>query len=166
MSLKLIDYAGIALDSLGKGAFLTTKVGNEVNTMTIAWGSLGIMWGKDTITIVVRPSRHTYELIEKSTHFTVSLPQTPAMKEALAICGTKSGRDINKFDAAKISLLPGQSSDIPVIKGAGLHIEAKILYRQKMDTAALPEEIRNLKYASGDYHVFYIAEILAAYQED
>ena len=79
------------------GAFLTTKVGDEQNTMAIGWGSIGYCWGKPVFTVVVRNSRHTFQLMEKAEEFTVSIPFSDAMKKEIEFCGTKSGKDVNKF---------------------------------------------------------------------
>ena len=40
------EYANEIIETLSKGAFLTTTIDGAVNTMTIAWGSVGFMWGK------------------------------------------------------------------------------------------------------------------------
>ena len=52
------------------------------NSMTIGWGSLGTMWGRPFAQVVVRPTRYTYEFMEKYDSFTVrvfgDLPQGPA----------------------------------------------------------------------------------------
>ena len=34
------------MKELSKGILLTIKSGDEVNSMTIAWGQVGIEWGK------------------------------------------------------------------------------------------------------------------------
>ena len=38
---------------------------NDFNTMTVAWGSIGSMWSKAFAQVVIRPSRHTLEFMEK-----------------------------------------------------------------------------------------------------
>ena len=151
-----------ALEILSKGAFLTTAHGNEVNTMTISWGSIGFIWKKPVFTVMVRPSRHTFGLIEKSGAFTVSLPLAD-MQQALALCGSKSGRDINKFEAAGLKTVPGRSGSTPVIDCAGMHYECKIIYKQAMQPANIDPEVASACYAGGDHHVMYYGEITACY---
>ena len=80
------------MEILSKGAFLTTKTGNKVNSMTIAWGSIGFIWGKPVFMVMVRPQRYTYGIIEKSKEFTVTIPYEKMNKE-LAFLGSKSGKD-------------------------------------------------------------------------
>lgn len=43
------------IKQLGKeGAFLTSKYNGKVNTMTIGWGSIGVIWRKPVFTVLVR----------------------------------------------------------------------------------------------------------------
>ena len=37
----------------------------NANLMTIGWGTQGIAWGKPVWAVMVRPSRYTYECIER-----------------------------------------------------------------------------------------------------
>ncbi len=46
-----------------RGAFLTSKTTDELNTMTISWGNVGYVWGKPIFTVFVRKSRHTHHII-------------------------------------------------------------------------------------------------------
>ena len=84
------------MSRLKKGAFLTVKSGEKTNTMTIGWGYIGIMWNKPYFMAMVRPGRYTHELLKNSDNFTVSVPFGENLNKELGICGTKSGRDINK----------------------------------------------------------------------
>ena len=80
-----------------EGIFLVVE-GNDKNPniMTIGWGFLGTMWSKPVFIVAVRHSRHTFKLLEESDSFTVCLP-AKGMSKALEVCGTKSGRDMDKF---------------------------------------------------------------------
>ena len=71
--IKLWDYAGQIMEGVQKGALLTAKVGDKVNTMTIAWGTLGIEWNKPIFTAFVRQSRYTKGLLDESGEFTVNI---------------------------------------------------------------------------------------------
>lgn len=159
------EYAEKAIDILSKGAFLTTAYDGKVNTMTIGWGSIGYAWGKPVFMVMVRHSRYTYELIEKSGEFTVSLPFKD-MKKYLNFCGTKSGRDVDKIAAMELKTNPGQKLATPVIADCGLTYECKIVYKQVMEPAALDEEYNKKWYAQGDYHTLYFGEIVACYTND
>ena len=61
--MKRIDYMSVApktMDQIKKGAFLTVKSGDVINTMTIGWATIGYVWRKPIIMVDVRLSRHTY----------------------------------------------------------------------------------------------------------
>lgn len=161
-----INFTELSKELLGqlqKGAFLTVKAGDKVNTMTIGWGSLGFMWQKPVFTAMVRYSRYTYDLIEKAEDFTVSFPLKGQLKEELGICGTKSGRDMDKFKQCNLTLKEGEVVNSPVIDECDLHIECKIVYKQAMDENAISDEIKDKAYGNGNYHVMYYGEIVKAY---
>ena len=159
------QYANELTTILSKGAFLTTMVDGSINTMTIAWGSIGFMWGKPVFMAMVRPSRFTYECIEKSNEFTVSIPFKD-MSEALSICGSKSGRSTDKLAEAKLSTVAGKKISTPVIADCGLHYECKVVYKQKMIPEQLVTDLQDKWYGDGDYHTLYFAEILATYIDE
>ena len=84
-------------------ALLTSGDKDDFNTMTISWGGLGHLWRKDVAYVYVRPTRYTYEYIEKNDYFTVSF-FGEEYREDLTYLGKNSGRDEDKL--AKTSLTP------------------------------------------------------------
>jgi flavin reductase (DIM6/NTAB) family NADH-FMN oxidoreductase RutF len=167
--MKPLDFhipASQALEILQKGAFLTTQAQGKVNTMTIGWGSVSFLWRKPMFLVMVRPSRHTHGMIDAAKEFTVTLPLDDQLKEALALCGSKSGRDMDKLAAAGLTALPGQKIATPVIAGNCIHYECRVVYRQDMDQDALAAMLQHSCYASGDYHTLYYGEIVACYQTE
>jgi flavin reductase (DIM6/NTAB) family NADH-FMN oxidoreductase RutF len=164
--INFTDLSKELLEQLAKGAFLTVKSEGKVNTMTIAWGSLGFMWYKPVFTAMVRYSRHTYDLIEKSEDFTVSFPLKGQLKKELGLCGTKSGREIDKIKEYGLTLRDGETIGTPVIDDCDLHLECKIVFKQPMDDSFINEEVRNKAYPQGDYHVLYYGEIKKIYVKE
>lgn len=151
------------LEQLQKGAFLTVKGGDEINTMTIGWGNIGFIWNKPIFMVAVRYSRYTYELLEKTDEFTISVPLTKDMKRALAICGTKSKREIDKFEACNLTAEKSKVANGPIIGECDLHYECKIVYKQAMEPGMIDANIREAKYSNNDFHVLYYGEIVASY---
>ena len=144
-----------------KGGFLTVKCRDQVNTMTISWGFIGFMWGNPHFIAVVRPQRYTNELLAQGVDcFTVSTPLDGALSEELSICGTKSGRDIDKRKV--VTFIPGKAVDCPVVEGCGLYYECKINLAQQMDGSLLADNILKQFYQD-DYHFMYIGEIVEIY---
>lgn len=148
-----------------QGAFLTTKVGDETNTMTISWGSIGFVWKKPMFTVLVRKSRHTHEFMEKAGEFTVSVPFDENMKKALGVCGSKSGRDADKIKECNLELQDGKSLSTPVIKGCGVHYECRVVFKHDMAPNLLDEDIDNSMYDSKNYHTIYYGEIVNCYED-
>lgn len=148
-----------------QGAFLTVKSGEKINTMTISWGNVGYEWNRPIFTILLRKSRYTHDLIENSDDFTVSIPLSKNLKNALAVCGSKSGRDIDKFKECNLTLDKSQNVDTPIIGECELHYECKIVYKQEMNPQLLSKDIVKSSYADGDYHTLYYGEIVATYMK-
>ena len=148
-----------------QGAFLTVKDNDKVNTMTISWGSIGFMWQKPIFIAMVRKSRYTTELIEGADSFTISIPYGSDMKNALTICGTKSGRDLDKARAAEISFVPSNAVASPIVDKCNMYYECKIVYKQPMDKEMLMPEIKKSMYSDNDYHTLYYGEIIACYEK-
>ena len=89
-----------------KDWFLLTSGSMETgkfNMMTVAWGSLGVMWHKPIAVVVVRPQRHTLKLLDSHDSFTLTaFPEE--YRKVLGFCGSKSGADVDKV--AETGLTP------------------------------------------------------------
>ncbi|MDW7660936.1 MAG: flavin reductase family protein [Bacillota bacterium] len=151
------------LNQLVKSAFLTVKNDEKVNTMTIGWGTVGYIWNKPILIVPVRYQRHTYSMIDQAQTFSVSVPVHKDMKKALAFCGTKSGRDMDKISEIGLALEDAQMIDTPIIADCDLHIECKTIYKQAMEPGNLVGDIRKASYPNNDFHVLYYGEIVKAY---
>jgi len=130
------------------------------NTMTVAWGSMGTMWEKPFVQVVVRPVRYTYEFMERYDSFTLSAFPSEH-RDTLLFLGARSGRDSDKI--AESGLTPIASSRVaaPGFAEAELIVECRKVYWQDMDAAHFltPEIERH--YPERDYHRIYFGEVLA-----
>lgn len=155
----------IAFDNLyKKGAFLTVGDKNKANTMTISWGSIGFMWRKPIFMAMVRESRYSNEFLDLGKEYTISIPFEGNKKEALAICGSKSGRDIDKEKMAGIKFIPSKKVEAPIIEGCEKYYECKILFKQEMNLENMNEEIIKSCYGEGETkHILYFGEIVSEY---
>ena len=162
--VNYIDVSEKIQKQLSKGAFLTVKDNNEnTNTMTIAWGNLGFMWNKPVFTVMLRYSRHTYKLIENAKDFTVSFPTQDQLKEELSFCGSKSGKNLNKFEELNLKIEDGKKVKSPIISDCDIHLECKIIYKQAIDASGMNEYVENIYGEEKDYHVLYYGEILSCF---
>ena len=166
--INVWDYAGKILEQTGKGVLLTTKADGKVNTMTIGWGTLGIEWGKPICTVFVRQSRHTKTMLDKNGEFTINVPMEAIDKNILSLCGTKSGRDLDKIAQLGLTLEEPQTISVPGIKELPLTLECKVIYQQDQVLDAIDPDSRSRYYGAGtpnenDYHTAYYGLITAAY---
>lgn len=158
------DYADKILSAVKGGVLLSTNAGGRQNFMTISWGSLGIEWNKPIFTAFVRESRFTKELLDKTDEFTVCIPfENKTDKNALAVCGSKSGRDIDKTAVCGLTEINGEKNSCNALKELPLTLECRVLYKSEQDFSFLSEEIKNRFYPYADPHTAYIAEIVSAY---
>lgn len=166
--IEIADYAGRIMTETGKGILLTTRSGDKVNSMTIGWGFLGIQWAKPIFVVLVRQSRYTKKLLDETGEFTVNIPLGAIDKNILGVCGTKSGRDMDKIKELGLTLEEGETVSVPAIKELPLTLECKVIYKQDQDPGAIAPENDARFYAKGtanegDYHTAYYGQITNAY---
>lgn len=156
--MKLSEAKINFLDSLSKGALLTaTDIERKSNTMTVSWGGSGILWGKQVCFLFVRPERHTYRFLENGSYLSLSFFGSDK-KEVLSYCGTKSGRDVDKFKECGLEFTLENGSAI--FKDAVCTIHLKLLYAQDLKEECFLEK-ESLKWYQGQgMHKMYICEIL------
>ncbi len=165
--MEIKEYASSiekAIQSLPKGAFLTTKSGEKINTMTIGWGSFGFMWGMPVFEALVRESRFTKALIDSSGEFTVTFPYGDEQKSNLAFCGSKSGRDFDKIKECSLPLADAKTISTPVVSCHGLVLECKVVMELTMDAEKTSSEVLDKWYKNGDLHTLYYGKIEACYE--
>lgn len=126
------------------------------NAMTASWGGLGILWNKPVATIYVRPQRYTFGLCEDSDRVSLSFFDE-SYRDALKICGTKSGRDMDKISYC--GMTTSSINDTPVINEARLTLVCKKLYADDLKEERFTDNSPLACYPKRDYHRFYICEI-------
>ncbi len=94
------------------------------NLLTVAWAGIACS-APPMLTIAVRPERFSYRAIREMGEFTVNIP-TPEMAEAVDWCGVNSGREYDKFAAAKLTKLPSSQVAPPIVGECPLSLECKV----------------------------------------
>ena len=130
----------------------------EVNTMTASWGCAGILWNKPVAICFIRPQRYTYAFTEDSDTMTLAFFPEGEYREALRYCGTRSGRDGDKFVATGLTVAK-TAEGTPYPAEANLVLVCRKLYADDLKENAFiaPEMLKH--YPTRDYHRFYICEI-------
>jgi len=158
-SIATDEFTGNPFKLIGKDWMLITAGSmDSFNSMTASWGGFGVLWNRDVATVYVRPSRYTYEFIEREKYFTLSFFDK-RYRQALDICGSKSGRDSDKVKEAGLSPMK-TASGLLAFSEAQTVIECSKLYYQDMDPSHFLEGFIAKNYDGRDYHRMYIGEIM------
>lgn len=161
--INTFSELNLTLENLYKNGLLLMS-GESGNPMAIGWGTVGVVWHKSIFTILVRPSRYSFKLIEELPEFTVNVP-TPELKKEVAYCGTYSGRDVNKIEKCNFNLGKSNNISVPYIKECPIHYECRIVNKNDIINSELDKNIIDKYYIQGDYHSVYFGEILGVYKE-
>ena len=135
--------------------------------MTIGWAQVGVIWGRWVCTVLVRPSRYTYGCCNVSGDFTVNVPY-PEQGEQVLLCGTKSGRDCDKFRECGFTAGPALSEGVrsPFIAECGLAYECRTVLFNEVVPENLATTVAQGCYPQGDFHRVYFGEILAVHADE
>ena len=161
----MINFAKTELNRIDENVFkligsdwmlLAAGTEKSFNMMTASWGGMGVLWNKPVTYIFVRPNRYTYEFIEKNASYSISFFEE-RFRKALTLCGTKSGRDIDKVKESGLTPVVSEAGIIHFGE-AKMAIECRKLYYQDIDPSHFLDPAINKMY-NNDYHRMYIGEI-------
>ncbi len=137
---------------------VTAGTMESLNTMTAAWGGMGVLWHRKVAFIYVRPTRHTFQFMEKSDRFTLTF-FAEEHREILNFCGKKSGRNTNKIK--ETGLIPVLSENGGIyFEQARLVLDCRKIYFQDVAPANFLDARIHTEYPLKDYHRLYIGEIV------
>ncbi len=117
------------------------------NIITVAWAGT-ICSSPAMVSISVRKERHSHDIISRTGEFVINLT-TEALAFATDWCGVKSGRDVNKWEAMKLTPVTGRTVKAPYIAESPLSIECKV--RQTIELGS---------------HDMFIAEVTSVRADD
>lgn len=141
---------------------ITAGTPEKCNTMTASWGGMGVLWGTPTAIIYIRPQRYTKQFVDGSEYFTLSFFSEQYRKQ-LSLCGSKSGRDIDKVKECGFTVSAGEGN-APYFEEAELVLVCRKWMVMPMNPGAMPEDVKE-KWYNGDYHDIYWGEIVEALQK-
>lgn len=126
---------------------LGTVHGEKDNVITLALCH-AFSFSPPLMGVGIAPERFSFDLFKESDDFAVNIPDVSTLR-AVKICGAKSGRDVDKFEAAGLTKEKADVVSAPLIAECPVNIEC--VKRQEVET--------------GD-HVWFIGEIVAARQKE
>ncbi len=159
--LCLRDFKENVIEIISKEYMLITA-GNQdgYNMMTASWGFMGEMWGEDSVAVVVRPERYTMDFIESNDYFTLTF--FGDNKDIHKVCGSKSGREVDKTSLTGLS--PIYNQNYVYFDEARLVLIIKKKYIQPMDKKFLTDNSIDEKwYKNGGWHNLIIGSIERIY---
>ena len=123
VAVRYTDYFAPTIRRMREDGLLLVTAGadGKPNVMTIGWGTIGSIWSRPVFLVLVRHSRYTYTRLEETAgDFTVNVPPRE-LAEAVARCGTVSGRDHDKFLENHLTPVPGRQVRPPIIQECVVH---------------------------------------------
>ena len=145
---------------------ITSGDEKSFNMMTASWGGVGVLWNRPVVFAFIRPERYTREFIDARNEFTITF-LGPEHRKAHSICGSKSGREIDKVAATGLTPFFTEAGN-PVFEEARLTLECKVVYKSEIEEAKFLDPTvfpRWYDEKNGNAHIVYIAEILNAWEK-
>ena len=134
------------------------------NMMTASWGFAGVLWRKPVAVAFIRPNRYTYEFAENNPYYTLSFFDED-QRDILNLCGTISGRDVNKMGIEGITPLITPLGNV-CFREAKLVLECRKLYFDDIKPELFQAFELEKIYPKKDYHRSYIGEIVNVWQKE
>ena len=161
-----IAFPGCACEILNrlqnKGVLCT--VVNEAgaqNVLTLGWGLIGRQHeGHPMFVIAVTPLRYSWSFLEQVPEFVIGVPDD-LLDEATVICGTKSGRDLDKFAEAGLTPVPSVHVKPPSLLECPINIECRVYTRVAPPHMLLSPSHRQRPLE--EQHTIYFADVLGTY---
>lgn len=145
------------LKLIGKDWMLiTARDGEKVNAMTASWGCLGVLWNRPIAVCFIRPQRHTFGLAEEQDRLSLAFFGQDR-RDALSLCGTKSGRDCDKISEAGFTT--SDADGVPVINEAQILVIGRKLYADYIKEDCFIDNKMLDFYKEKDFHKAYVLEI-------
>lgn len=129
---------------------------DSFNAMAISWGGLGTLWERPAATVYVKPIRYTWEFLQKNDWFTVIfLPEE--LKKAVAVMGTRSGRDCDKVRLAGLN--PTFLENGVTFAEAETTLVCRKIYSQDLKRDTMPADVIADYYSVEEPHTMFVGEV-------
>ncbi|MDO5547553.1 MAG: flavin reductase [Eubacteriales bacterium] len=164
--IKPEQLPGNVVDEIcNKWMLLAAGTPEDFNFMTVNWGMIGELWFQPAVTVYVRDSRHTLGYVERAGRFTLTRLKD-GCKEALAIAGSKSGRDIDKIK--ETGLTPVDLDGAPSFEEAAYTIVCETMYQAPLEVSRISDEeaVARSYPEPVDAHQMFIGKIVKVYQNE
>ncbi len=127
-------------------AVISVGIGDDANLITLAYVGK-VCLKPPIIAISIQPRRHSYQLIENHGEFVINYPTINQLRE-MDYCGTRSGRDVNKWEELNLTKEKGSVVRVPLVKEFPWNMECKVIQRTELGS-----------------HVCYFGEVVAVHSD-
>ena len=138
---------------------------NNYNAMTIGWGGMGTLWGRNrpVVTVYVAQKRFTHGFMEKSKYFTV---MQFSDINVIQYMGKHSGRDGDKAKALGLHVAYTKNGT-PYFKEADAVIECEIMYGAPFEEKNFHNDVPKKTYSNfpAGIHSMYFGEVVGAWKK-
>jgi flavin reductase (DIM6/NTAB) family NADH-FMN oxidoreductase RutF len=94
------------------------------NIITLAW--VGVVCSEPSMVgISIRKGRYSHGIIKDSKEFVINVP-TQKLLKATDFCGTKSGKNVDKFSETKLTPIKAEKVKAPLIKECPVNLECVV----------------------------------------
>lgn len=84
------------------------------------------------VMVGIKPEKHTYKLIKEQLEFGISIPNVDQL-EAVKVCGSRSGRDTDKFEMANLTRQEAETISTVLIGDCPVNIECRVVHEIAYD---------------------------------
>lgn len=151
-------------------AVISVGVEEDANLITLAYVGK-VCLNPPIIAISIQPKRYSYQLIEKYGEFVINYPTVNQLRET-DYCGTRSGRDVNKWKELHLTKEKASIVKVPMVKEFPWNMECKVIKKLELGSHVCyfgevvathcnsellknenidPEQISTFAYISGNY---------------
>ena len=125
MAKESLDVRRVAgLVNHGPTVLASCRHEGRSNLITLAW-TTPVSIEPTLLAIAIAPARYTHDMIAKSREFVVNVPGSRLLGPVW-VCGTVSGRDVDKFSASGLTEEPASKVEAPLVAECFGHIECRL----------------------------------------
>ena len=149
----------------GERVYLGTA-GNAANynSLTLGWGTTGILWGKKVAIVYIRENRFSYRYFEGSPVYVLSWYPAQCMKALYKIFGGRSGRNTDKEKLSGFTPVETPDGGVTYLQADKVVICRKIM-RQPVPKEFVPKELHSRLNQDGLIHIQYTGEVLSVWKK-
>ena len=149
----------------GQRVYLGTAGSKDhYNTLTLGWGTTGILWSRPVAIVYIRENRFSYRFFEESPVYVLSWYPQKYTKEVYKIFGGKSGRDTDKEKLSGFTPVETPDGGVTYLQADKVVICRKLM-RQPVPKEFLPKELQPRLGKDGLIHIQYTGEVLSIWRK-